>query len=324
MSEAAYPIVQSPPSLCGEHAYPVEGEAAWARSGSMRRLLTAVERLASIRTSVLLVGEPGAGKDWLAHALHRKSGRSGPLPSLRSEELTVERLDQALPAPSRAASFGRDTLLLQEIGRLPAEAQARLVEWLDTIEPPLGAAPAPSPGIDLRILATSTVDLARSVHAGAFLPGLYYRLQAAELRIPPLRERREDIEGLVAILLSELEQKYDLGPFVVSDSLLETLRGAPWPGNVRQLRSVLERAMVLSTQEVLDESLLPVDFAASADARPLEIRIGASLEEVERRLILETLQAFEGHRQRTARILRISRRKLQYRLRQYREEGLPL
>jgi DNA-binding NtrC family response regulator len=139
-----------------------------------------------------------------------------------------------------------------------------------------------------------------------------------------LKERREDIEGLVAILLSELEQKYDMGPFAVTDALLEALRSAPWPGNVRQLRAVLERAIVLSTQELLDQSMLPADWGFPQMPEPLEVPIGTSLADVEKRLILETLRAFGGHRLQAAKVLGISRRKLHYRLREYREEGRPV
>jgi DNA-binding NtrC family response regulator len=324
MKELAYPTVQRLTGPCGERFCAGGAELSWARSAPMRRLLAAVERLAPVRTAVLFSGEPGAGKDWLAHLLHRKSGRSAGLHLLRAEELGGESLDRVLPSPAdpRASALHGSTLLVQEAGRLPAEAQNRLVDWLDALEPSQSIGPADGSVPDLRILATSTADLARSVSSGAFLPGLYWRLQAAELPVPPLRERREDIEGLVAILLSELEQKYDLGPFVVTDGLLEALRGAPWPGNVRQLRAVLERAIVLSSQELLDESLLPAGFASPTAAEPLEVRVGASLAEVERKLIVETLRAHGGQRQHTAQILGISRRKLQYRLRQYREEGL--
>jgi DNA-binding NtrC family response regulator len=110
----------------------------------------------------------------------------------------------------------------------------------------------------------------------------------------------------------------------VTDALLEALRGAPWPGNVRQLRAVLQRAILLSTHELLDQSLLPTDWAFPSDPGPFEVRVGTALAEVERRLILETLRASGGHRLQTARALGISRRKLHYRLRQYREEGLPV
>jgi DNA-binding NtrC family response regulator len=153
------------------------------------------------------------------------------------------------------------------------------------------------------------------------LSGLYYRLTAVELKVPPLRQRREDIEGLVALLLSELEQKYDLGPFAVTDALLEAFRSAAWPGNVRQLRSVLERAIVLSSQDLLDLDTLPADWACVDPSGSFEVRIGTSLGEVERRLIYETLRAVGGHRLQAAKVLGISRRKLHYRLRQYREEG---
>jgi DNA-binding NtrC family response regulator len=207
------------------------------------------------------------------------------------------------------------------VGRLGAEAQSRLAELIDRTDPPQGALTPEDPALDLRILASSTEDLARSVSQGAFLPRLYYRLTAVELRIPSLRQRREDIEGLVALLLSELEQKYDLGPFAATDALLDAFRNASWPGNVRQLRAVLERAIVLSSQDLLDVSTLPADWACAEAPSPFEVRVGTSLVEVERRLILETLRAVGGHRLQAAKVLGISRRKLHYRLRQYREEG---
>jgi DNA-binding NtrC family response regulator len=333
MKEAALSTVSRRPAGRPGAARADEHELAWARGAAMRPLLAALDRLASSRSAVLLLGETGAGKDWTARYLHRRSARPGPLITLSCESLSGQRLDSVLPPAAALAaalqggtlrSWQGGTLLFHELGRLGGEAQSRLVDLVDAIAAPGGDGSGGGPQLDLRILATSTEDLALQVHRGELLPRLYYRLAAVELRLPPLRERPEDVEGLVAVLLSELEQKYDLGPFAVTDALLETFRDASWPGNIRQLRAVLEQAMVLSTGDLLDVGTLPPGWASSETRRPLEISIGTSLADVEKRLILETLRAVGGRRLHAARLLGISRRKLHYRLRQYREEGLPL
>ncbi len=247
------------------------------RSEAMRRLFAQIERIATGQSTVLVHGETGTGKELVAEALHDLGARSrGPFVVVDCGAIARELVESELFGHVRGAFTGATTdrrgafreasggtLLLDEIGELPLETQPRLLRALEKGEvKPVGAAeylPA-----DVRIVAASHRDLAQEVAEGRFRQDLYYRLSVVVLDVPPLRHHLEDVPSLVGEFLRDL----DAPPFETGS--LETLSGHDWPGNVRQLRNVVERAVALAGGG--PPTVRPADLAAaSARVSPADL-----------------------------------------------------
>jgi two-component system NtrC family response regulator len=298
----------------------------------MRRVKELIEQAGPSEAHVLVTGESGTGKELVAEALHRASARSaGPLVKVNCAALPAELLESELfgykkgaftgankdkPGRFQAASGG--TLFLDEIGDMPMALQAKLLRVLQErrVEPLGGAEPEPA---DARIVAATHRDLKREAAAGNFREDLYFRLNVLEIRIPPLSERREDIPVLAAHLLERLAEKNRRRIRRVSPRFLEALADYDWPGNVRELENVLERAIILSRSETLGPEDLPAQVFGGEEAASEAVSDGhgQSLDEAEKRAIIQALDAHAGHRGRTADALGVSRRTLQYKLKKY-------
>jgi DNA-binding NtrC family response regulator len=212
-----------------------ELEGLVGTGAAMRRVFGLVEKLARANTPVLFLGEQGTGKARLASALHARSGRKG---ALITVDCTSSQVESALFERGFEEAEG-GTLFLDELGALPLELQPRLLRALE------GHA-----GGDVRVVAASSRALETEVKAGKFRNDLYLRVAVAAVRVPPLRERKEDLPALVRSMLVELGR----GSFELSAGLTSTLAGYSWPGNVRELRTVVARAVV--SDEVSVESVL--------------------------------------------------------------------
>jgi two-component system NtrC family response regulator len=308
------------------------GRVLVGESPGMRRVKELIEQAGPSEAHVLVTGESGTGKELVAEALHRASARSaGPLVKVNCAALPAELLESELfgykkgaftgankdkPGRFQAASGG--TLFLDEIGDMPMALQAKLLRVLQErrVEPLGGAEPEPA---DARIVAATHRDLKREAAAGNFREDLYFRLNVLEIRIPPLRERREDIPVLAAHLLERLAEKNRRRIRRVSPRFLEALADYDWPGNVRELENVLERAIILSRSETLGPEDLPAQVFGGEEAASEAVSDGhgQSLDEAEKRAIIQALDAHAGHRGRTADALGVSRRTLQYKLKKY-------
>jgi len=320
------------------------GLRAIVASARMHELLELVERVARTSATVLIQGESGSGKEVVARALHYLSSRSvrswvdvscGALPEhlMESELFGYERgafsgADTAKPGLFELAHSG--TLLLDEVGELEPKMQVKLLRVLDgTPYYRLGGTKKIS--VDVRVLAATNVDLAEAAAGGKFRTDLYHRLSQVTLRVPPLRERPEDVEALA---LHFAEQQAP-GTRVERDAL-DALVGYAWPGNVRELRNVVTRACILARNGVVTAGDLDLPMTAmptvlrlpssswglmegQAPLLPQAVR-GANLDGIERATILRVLGETQGHRQRAADLLGISRRTLSRKLRQYRLE----
>jgi DNA-binding NtrC family response regulator len=298
--------------------------------GSMQDVFRIVHKVAASSTTVLIYGESGTGKELVARALHHQSERRDrPFYAVNIAALPESILEAELFGYEKGAFTGADgrkiglfeqasgsTLFLDEVGDLKRDLQVKLLRTLQEREI-LRVGGTERVKVDARIIAATNQDLERSVREGRFREDLYYRLNVIPITLPSLRERRTDIPLLVEHFL----RKYAEGraPKSVSEEALKMLIAYDWPGNVRQLESIVERAVLLSEAETIGPDDLPAAVRAriSTTADPIKIEIpdtGIDIESVERSLILKALDKAQGNVTRAARLLGLTRRTLQYRL----------
>lgn len=309
---------------------PVEGFVGHAPS--IVELLRVLSRAANHDSSVLLTGESGTGKELLANALHRLSPRRDkPWVAVNCAAIPEPLLESELFGHRRGAFTGavRDhaglfeqadggTLFLDEIGELPVALQAKLLRTLQegTVRRIGGSGEVE---VDVRIVAATAASLA----APRFREDLFYRVAVVHLQIPPLRERAEDIPLLVDHLLTGLCARMRLARPTVSDGAMRALVGHRWPGNVRQLENVLERALLVSDDELLDVNALPAEMASPDAGLVLgdTLSIPQRTAALERSLIREALKLHQGNKAAAARSLELSYKALLYKIRDYGLEG---
>jgi DNA-binding NtrC family response regulator len=309
------------------------GSAFVGESPEFRRMLGQIERVAATDSSVLLLGETGAGKEMVAKLIHaRGSRRSRPFVVVECAALQESLLESELFGHERGAFTGADrakpglfevahtgTIFLDEIGEVSQATQVKLLRVLDTstFRHVGGTAEI---RVDVRVLAATNRDLPALVRQGLFREDLYYRLTTITLRIPPLRERPGDVVILAEHFCRVLNERFGFRKRIGPEALA-ILRGHAWPGNVRELLHVVEAAMVLCEgQEVgpehLPATLRPVMSAPSAVPASSGGRV-PTLEELERTHIAAVLDATKGHRGHAAQMLGISERNLYRKLREY-------
>ncbi|HEV8440489.1 MAG TPA: sigma-54 dependent transcriptional regulator [Methylomirabilota bacterium] len=306
------------------------------QSETLKRVLDVAQRAAPTDLTILIEGESGTGKEVLARAIHRLSARrEGPLIPVNSAAIPEGLLESELFGHERGAFTGairarpgrfelakEGTLFLDEIGDMPLSMQVKILRALQErqIERVGGVK---SIGVDVRIIAATHQNLDELVVEGKFRQDLFYRLQGVRLRLPPLRERIDDLPLLVTHLLERAAQRLWRAPATVSPEALRCLWTYPWPGNIRELQHVLEAAMVLSDGIIMPEHLPPAiqrdgGSGVAQPGSPFMLPGGVSLDEVladgERRLILEALSKASGVQARAAKILGISERSLWYRV----------
>jgi DNA-binding NtrC family response regulator len=305
-------------------------------SAEMSAVWKLVSRTAPLATTVLVVGETGCGKESVARALHQLSPRrSGPFVAVNCAALPDTLLESELFGHERGAFTGAaarhtgrfelaqgGTLLLDEVGELPALLQAKLLRVLQerTFERVGGTKPIE---VDVRVIAATNRDLEAEVQRGTFRADLLYRLNALVLRVPALRQRKADILPMWDHFLAEaLAESGQVQPVVTALEAKRLLLAYGWPGNVRELQNVARRSAALVRGEVLTPEHLPTELVARTEPATtlgaVELA-GFTLREVERAAILGTLETV-GDVKAAARMLGISVRKLYYRLKQYRRE----
>jgi DNA-binding NtrC family response regulator len=311
------------------------------RSPAMEQLRELIDRVARYDVNVLIRGETGTGKELVATALHLASARrNGPFIPLDCAALPETLMESELFGHERGAFTGAThrrmgrfelahggTLFLDEIGNLPLSTQVRLLRVLEdrAITRVGGRTPIL---IDVRIIAATHVNFEEAIGAGRFRDDLYHRLNEFTIRIPPLRERPEDVPDLAEHFRRRISAELVKPLDRVSPDALRALQAYQWPGNVRELRNVLKRAAVLSTGTIGLRDL-PVELQAARapettsradrDGRLRDV-VHAVVERTERELIMRTLERTRWNRAQTARILGINYKTLQGKLRQY---GLP-
>src|ERR1700694_193053 len=310
----------------------------FGKSLAMRRVLTSIERLAESSASVIITGESGTGKELAARTIHQLSSRkNAPFIGINCAAIPQTLMESELFAHERGAFTGADrrregcfelanggTLLLDEITEMKPELQAKLLRVIE--ERKLRRIGGTSEvDLDVRVLAASNRDLERAMHSGNLREDLYYRLNVFTIEMPPLCQRLEDLPLLIESFLqhfAELNHKQISG---VDEEGLAALKAHPWPGNVRQLRNVIERASVLCRGPLITIGDLPAEFKTDGQKATglFQIRLGTSLDDVERELISRTLEFAGGNKTRAAEILGITAKTLYNRLERYAADAKP-
>jgi two-component system, NtrC family, response regulator len=325
-----------------EHKYRLDNLVG--ESPEMLSVFKTIRQVAPSSASVLLLGESGTGKELFAQALHQNSPRRNkpfikvacaalPETLLESELFGHEKGSFTGAVYTRAGRFEAadgGTLFLDEIGDITPTVQVKLLRFLEEREfERVGGNKTFK--VDVRIVAATHRDLKKKLEEGTFREDLFYRLNVIEIHIPPVRERPGDIPLLAHHFLRKYADANGKDIKVISDDVLALLLAHDWPGNVRELENAMERAVVLTSEGVLTPSHFPtLRRAAGADApKPaagmaaLGVRIpGSTLADLEREAILRTLEAVGGSTSKAAAILDISARKIQYKLKEYQQQGI--
>jgi len=311
------------------------GKGIVAESAPMRRLLDAASRVAPRDITVLVRGATGTGKELVASLVHAESRRAeGPLVRFNCAAIPGELAEAELFGHARGAFTGAGqarrgffaeahggTLVLDEVGELAPAVQAKLLRALQEGEiQPVGAGRVEK--VDVRVIACTNRDLAADARAGRFREDLYYRLAVVELVVPPLAERREEIPALAAEFARRYALRFGIDGVRLAPELVEALRLAEWPGNVRQLENAVARMVALSGGGEIGVGALAIDAAPPAagpggEASRGQPTLREQLDALERGLIAEALAATGGNQSEAARRLGLSRSALIDRLKKY-------
>jgi DNA-binding NtrC family response regulator len=315
-------------------------ESIVANAPQMERLFEQMRLVAPTRSTVLIVGESGTGKELVARAIHGASPRveerflainCGAIPSdiLESELFGHERGAFTGAVARKIGKFElahKGTLFLDEISELYPELQVKLLRVLeDRMIMRVGGSDLIE--VDFRLITATNKDLEKEVAEGRFREDLYYRLKVVTLRVPPLRERKEDIPLLAEHFLRQFCEEHGKPVKRLTPAALDLLAKNSWPGNVREFRNFLESTVIFHAGEEIDGRDLPADFRAGVEVPrsggPIQNLSGSprGMSEIERQAILETLQLTGGRRAEAAKVLGIGLRTLQRKLKEYREQG---
>ena len=305
-------------------------------SRPMREIFGLIERIAPSNVSVLITGESGTGKELVARTLHDLSPRKGrpfvavncaaiPETLIESEIFGHEKGAFTGAAERRAGCFELaegGTLLLDELGEMPLATQAKLLRVLEERKlRRLGSRTEQE--VDVRVLAATNRDPDEAVAQGHLRADLYYRINVFNIQMPPLRAHIEDLPQMVEVMIEEMNRKHGRHVSGISAAMLERMIGYDWPGNGRELRNTIERAVILCSDGApLDVGHLPAGFgkaqaALPVDANVVPVRVGSTVDEMERVLIQHTLESTGQNKTRASEILGISLKTLHNKLKEY-------
>ncbi len=303
-------------------------------SPAMRQLKQMIAQAAPVDVTVLISGESGSGKELIARAVHRESSRAAqPMVSVNCPALSPQLMESELFGHERGAFTSADaartgrfelarggTLLLDEVTEIDLASQAKLLRVLQERRyERVGS--SRSIDADVRVIAATNRDLQKEVAAGTFREDLYFRLNVIRLQAPPLRDRREDIPALARHFLNIAATRAGRQLCQLEPAAEQLLLEHRWPGNVRELENVMTQATVLTTGDIIKADGLRNWIIQTSSSREAvaggEIPVGVSLNEMKRRLIIATLEKYQGHREKTAKALGIGVRTLLNNLRSY-------
>jgi two-component system response regulator HydG len=311
-------------------------EGVIGSSPAMHSVVAKLRQIAPTNASVLISGESGTGKELVAKALHINSPRKNkPFVPLNCAELGENVLESELFGHVRGAFTGADrdrigrfqyanggTLFLDEIGDMPIAIQVKLLRVLETGEVVRVGTNDPVK-VNVRLISATNRDLADAIAEGKFRQDLYHRLKVVSVKLPPLRDRRDDIPLLIDYFIKEFAAAHGKPIRAVTPPVRKVLMGYSWPGNVRELRNVIESMVVMDADGVLDtddltEELQQAASGATGDGRlGVDTLVGKSLEEIERHYIAETLRLTTGNREEASRLLGIGERTLYRKIKEY-------
>lgn len=303
------------------------------RSDRMKEVYAALKKVAESDINVLLLGETGTGKELAAHAIHYNSPRRRhPFKKISCASFPETLLESALFGHEKGSYTGADsrrigmfesadkgTIFLDEVGEINQSVQVKLLRFLQEKQfERVGGTQTIQ--VDARVIAATNLDLEKAVQEGRFRKDLYYRLNVIPISMPPLRERMEDVSLLVSHFLEKYKDKSGGKVKQISDEALSILMNHNWPGNVRELENCIERAIVMGEGDVILPLDLPTVIHGIELSHPTDELIdeipsdGISLDQLERDLIVKALKQSNGNQTEAAKMLGISRRKLQYRM----------
>ncbi len=300
------------------------------RSAAMTQVLDLVGTVADSRSPVLITGETGTGKELVARALHAGSRRSGPFVAVNCSAIAAGLMESELFGHVKGAFTGADreraglfaaadggTLFLDEVGELPLELQPKLLRVIQEGEVRRVGENRPT-RVDVRLLSATARDLKDEAAHGRFRDDLYYRLAVVEIRVPPLRERREDIPTLCRHFVARIAAREGRPTPALAPDALEALQGYDWPGNVRELENFMEKTMIFCRGETIDLAALPWEVRRRPrDASSASLALRPAVQRVESDCIRKALAAAGGNRTRAARLLEISVRGLLYKIKEH-------
>lgn len=310
-----------------------------AKSNSMQDVFRTIAKVAEYKTTALITGESGVGKELVARAIHRRSGRRGPFVPVNCGAIPENLLESELFGHKKGAftdavadrrglfeEANHGTLFLDEIGELPLSLQVKLLRVLeDEKVRPLGE--SRDTQVDTRIVAATHRDLQAETAAGRFREDLYYRLNVLSIRVPSLSERREDIPLLVDHFVSRNNRRLGTAIHGLDGEARKLLYEYSWPGNVRELENVIERAMVLAEGDLITAADMPERLRDAKDPVHTQLASGEhsikkTVRIIEEILIRRALQKTKGNRTRAAEVLEISHRALLYKIKDYKINDL--
>ncbi len=290
------------------------------KSEKMVKVFELIHHIAAYDSSVLIIGESGTGKELIANAIHYNSPRASmPFVKVSCASLSEGIIESELFGHEKGAFTGaiasrkgrfemahQGTLFLDEVKDIPLATQVKLLRVLQEGEfERVGGNKTIQ--VNIRVIAASNRDLQEAVKNGTFREDLYYRLNVVNIKLPPLRERREDIAFLVNFFIDRFNQKYKMKVKGISQRAMNALVDCEWSGNVRELENTIESILVINSPEVIDLQNLPQEIKEFKEKpEVIPIKIGTPLEEVEREMLVQTLKLTKGNKRRAAELLGIN------------------
>jgi DNA-binding NtrC family response regulator len=304
-------------------------------SGAMQDVMRQVEIAAPSTASVLITGETGSGKEMVARSIHMLSPRaSRPFVAINCSAIPESLMESEIFGHEKGAFTGAaerrigcfelahgGTLLLDEIGEMPPQTQAKLLRVLEDRKVRRLGSKVETP-VDVRVVAATNKNPEQAVADGKLRQDLYFRLNVFHIHLPPLREHKGDLPPLVDHLLAEISEKHGKKVTGVGADVMDLFKSYPWPGNVRELRNVLERSAIASDRGTINRQHLPSDFGhapavTSSGLGGLRFPLGTTVDDVERELIFQTLASTSQNKTRAAELLGISLKTLHNKLKEY-------
>jgi two-component system, NtrC family, response regulator HydG len=304
-------------------------------SPPMRRAMELVEKVAPSKASVVITGQSGTGKEMVARAIHQLSPRRDkPFIAINCASIPASLMESEMFGHERGAFTGADqrrlgcweladggTLFLDEVGEIPTDLQAKFLRVLE--EERLRRLGGKSEiSVDVRVVSATNRDLKEEIKQGRFREDLFFRLNVFHVNLSPLKERREDIPVLVQHFIDKFGREGGKKPHSVSPQAMKLLADYAWPGNIRELRNTLERAVILCGNGTIEAEHLPSELAAGGgESAYLKLPYGLPLREIEKEYILSTLSRLQNNKARTAQALGISEKTLYNKLYRYSGRG---
>ena len=304
-------------------------------SKPMQEVMRIVEMAAPSSASVLITGETGSGKEIVARTIHKLSPRAGgPFVAINCSAIPESLMESEIFGHERGAFTGAaerrigcfeladgGTLLLDEIGEMPAPTQAKLLRVLEDRKVRRLGSKTETP-VDVRVLAATNKDPEQAVASGQMRQDLYFRLNVFHINLPPLREHKEDIGLLVEYILRDINAKHGKNVKGIGAEVMDIFMSHTWPGNIRELRNVLERSAIMCEKDLITRACLPGEFGKApakgpSDLAGIRFPIGTTVDAMERELILQTLNATGNNKTRAADLLGISLKTLHNKLKEY-------